>query len=183
MATEINWSRLNRSIGFYQSYGFKFIDLDWTIQKEVSEITKPIDRKDYFVENEALVASGEQSFLQLIINNELKSGRYCGITPCFRDEDKIDYLHQRYFMKVELISTINVCGSELYKILDLCKNFYSKYLPVEIQKIDENCYDIIDSVNKIELGSYGIRTHSELKWVYATGLAEPRLSKVINFVK
>lgn len=31
-----------------------------------------------------------------------------------------------------------------------------------------------------ELGSYGIRECEYLKWIYATGCADPRLSKIIN---
>jgi hypothetical protein len=30
----------------------------------------------------------------------------------------------------------------------------------------------------IELGSYGIRKYNNHKWIYATGVAEPRLSQV-----
>lgn len=34
----------------------------------------------------------------------------------------------------------------------------------------------------IELGSYGIREHKYLKWVYGTGLAEPRFSNVLQTI-
>ena len=42
-----------------------------------------------------------------------------------------------------------------------CSNFYKDY----------------------ELGSYGIRECEFLKWIYATGCAEPRIRKIINLYK
>ena len=52
------------------------------------------------------MASAEQSFLELFLNKKIEYGRYCGITPCFRDET-VDYLHNNFFMKVELIDTLD----------------------------------------------------------------------------
>lgn len=34
------------------------------------------------------------------------------------------------------------------------------------------------TINGIEIGSYGVRTYNHITWVYGTGLAEPRFSKV-----
>ena len=181
----INWYRLLSAITFYNSKGYKYIDLDWTINEKTSEITKPIDRKDYFVENQVLVASGEQSFLEMITNGLLKPGKYCGITPCFRDEDVIDDLHQRYFMKVELIDYLKTGSYEernwsLNKIIGDAKEFYSNFLKVQVSEIQDEMFDIEDVKNKIELGSYGTRSYKDINWVFGTGLAEPRLSKVLK---
>lgn len=42
-------------------------------------------------------------------------------------------------------------------------------------------YDIVTDLQKIELGSYGIRQHPSVgRWVYGTGLAEPRYSYAIE---
>lgn len=176
----INWQRLISALTFYKSHGYKYIDLDWSVNSEISEITKPVDKKDFFINGKALVASGEQSFLQMIKDGDLPNGKYCGITPCFRDEHVLDELHQQYFMKVELIDTLQVNNNSLMKILEICKEFFEKYIPVEIIKIDKNSYDIIDCKNKIELGSYGLRRYENMEWLYITGLAEPRLSRVLK---
>jgi len=37
--------------------------------------------------------------------------------------------------------------------------------------------DIVTVNSNIELGSYGIGSYENYKWVYGTGLAEPRLSQ------
>jgi hypothetical protein len=44
----------------------------------------------------------------------------------------------------------------------------------------EQGYDL--ECNGIEIGSYGIRSCEYLEWIYATGLAEPRMSIVKNIV-
>jgi len=174
------WYRLLSAITYYNSQGYKFINLDWTIDEKTSLITKPFNRKDFFVYDKVLVASGEQSFLELISNGKLEPGKYCGITPCFRDENVIDELHQNYFMKVELIDTLNPNKKGLDNMITCAENFYSNYLKTRTLEIQDEMYDILDDKNGIELGSYGTRCHKNINWVFGTGLAEPRLSKVLN---
>ena len=178
----IDYYKLFDSLEYFKSNNFKYVDLDWIVDEYVSNITKPSDRKNFYINDKVLVASAEQSFLELIINNKLEYGRYCGITPCFRDEI-VDYLHNNFFMKVELIDTMNTTIKSLNEIIDICLNNFNKYLPCEILQIDDITFDIIDSKNKIELGSYGIRMYNNFSWIYATGLAEPRLTNVIKLLK
>ena len=47
--------------------------------------------------------------------------------------------------------------------------------------MDENSYDIV--INNIEVGSYGIRENSFLKYIYGTACAEPRLSIALKSEK
>lgn len=179
-AGNINWRRLTSALTFYNMSGYNQIDLDWTVEEKTSEITKPFGKKDFFVYDKVLVASGEQSFLEMMKNNKLKQGKYCGITPCFRDEYELDHIHQTYFMKVELIDTIQPNKKGLDKMLDYSLEFFSNYTEVRALEIGDELYDIIDTKTGIELGSYGTRQYKNLKWVFGTGLAEPRLTKVIN---
>ena len=81
-------------------------------------------------------------------------------------------------MKTELIKTDTVNAEELNKMVDLCFNFYKKYLP-NLDIIDTGSgFDI--EHNGYELGSYGIRECEFLKWIYGTGCAEPRTSNLIK---
>ncbi len=121
---------------------------------------------------------GLSSTLKPIKENKLPNGKYCGLTPCFRDEKILDNLHQQYFMKVELINTINVNKNSLTEMINFAKNFFNNYLKTEVIQIDENSFDIFG--NGIELGSYGIRKYNNTKYIYGTGCAEPRLSSAIN---
>ena len=62
------------------------------------------------------------------------------------------------------------------KMIDSAKEFYSNYLKVQVSEIQDEMYD----KNKIELGSYGTRKYKNIEWVFGTGLAEPRLSRVLK---
>ena len=42
----IDYGRLDRSLKFYESFGFKRIESPWTVTKDVSDITKPPGGKD-----------------------------------------------------------------------------------------------------------------------------------------
>lgn len=176
---------INHSILYYRLNDFKYIDIPWLVDDYISDITKPIDKKNFYINNKTMVASGEQSFLQLILTDKVTPGNYLGCSPCFRDEIE-DALHKQYFMKTELIkwdyinNKENITTTQLKNIINICKDFFSKYISVKIISIEDGSFDIVDEKNNIELGSYGIREYNNIKWIYATGVAEPRLSHVIN---
>ena len=175
----INWYLLCSTLQYYQNFGYKMKNLDWLVNADVACFTKPVEKRLFYINEKTLVGSGEQSFLQLIDDNKLEPGRYCGITPCFRDEI-VDDLHHIYFMKIELINTIDVNLDSLNNMIDDAKTFFKKWFPVEVIETGLNAFDIIDSKNKIELGSYGMRKFNNTRYLYGTGLAEPRFSYVLN---
>lgn len=212
----IDYNILNNSLYYYELNGFKYLEVDWIVNEEISNITKPPHKKNFYVNDKVLVASSEQSFMQMIHDSKLDPGKYVTLTPCFRDEI-VDKLHKQHFMKTELFvyDTIKNLKTEFINVLHLCCDFYKKYTTVIIQhnvtltnfessdfglieefiknaneqhvmKDIENIYnfDIIDKKTLIELGSYGIRTslinNINVAWIYATGVAEPRLSSIIH---
>ena len=179
----INYRRLADSIDFFEQYGFKRMEAPWWVSKEVLDITTPPDVHDiYYLENnrKCLVASGEQSFLYIAVKGRLPAGRYQTITPCFRDE-QIGIWSKKCFMKNELIITDVVNDAELEKVIHQAMAFFRTQVPkpglLEIIKTDIG-YDI--TYGGIEVGSYGIRSCEFLTWIYATGCAEPRLSRAIR---
>ncbi len=179
----IDYGRIDRSIEFYESYGFKRIESPWTVTKEVSGITKPPNGTDWEIlgKDKVLVASGEQSFLYLYLKGFLPKGNYQTVTPCFREEP-FDKTHTKYFIKNELIITENVSEDSLFYVAGICKQFYEKELGVKIDLIKTN--EGVDlEINGIEIGSYGIRSCEYLDWIYATGLAEPRFTFIKNMIK
>lgn len=189
----INYLHLANSVEYYKNFSYKEIEVPWWVGVDISLITKTNNNKDYFIsENQkVLVASAEQSFISLMNQGQLEEGLYQAITPCFRNE-ALDDLHQKYFMKNELINTINVKQRELDKMIEQALSFFSQYLPkeklkivkVDIEKTQIN-YDIVCSLSnrEIELGSYGIRSFSTFEWIYGTACAEPRLSYVMTLNK
>ena len=105
------------------------------VNDEISNITKPEDRENFYInDNQVLVASGEQSFMQLIGDSKMDPGKYVTLTPCFRDES-VDKLHKQYFMKTELIvyDTLPNLTKEFLDELRLCCDFFKKYTSVIIQ--------------------------------------------------
>jgi len=176
----IDFKILNESIIFYEEKGFKRIEAPWTVSEKVDNITKPADRIVFQLKHngKCLVASGEQSFLYLLIKDFIPAGKYQTVTPCFRFEP-FDPYHTKYFMKNELIITDDVTTRSLVRMLEEAVEFYQPYFKTKLDVIDTaEGFDI--EVGGHELGSYGIRQHEYLKWIYGTGCAEPRMSNLIK---
>jgi hypothetical protein len=175
----IDYKIITDSVSYYELNGFTRIEAPWTVSEYVDNITKPPSIQSFQLKhnNKCLVASGEQSFLYLYLKDFLPKGQFQTITPCFRMEG-FDYSHTKYFIKNELIKTDVVTLSELDKMVETSLEFFKQYLP-SLDIIDTDIgYDIEYRGN--ELGSYGIRECEFLKWIYGTGCAEPRLSRIIN---
>jgi hypothetical protein len=166
---------------------------DWTIEEK----------------NKVLVASGEQSFLYLYNKGFLPKGKFQTVTPCFRDEAFTPY-NTKYFIKNELIVTDDTSLTELNRVILCARDFFRKYclLPKQNDAYVSSLPDdvlIMDTVNGknviveavevnslyhfpqydlvyrgIELGSYGVRKCGFLTWIYGTGVAEPRLSRIME---
>lgn len=175
----IDFKLIAESIDYYEDFGFHRIESPWTVSKWVDDLTKPEGITSFQLKHndKCLVASGEQSFLYLYLKEFIPKGQFQTTTPCFRYEN-FDFLHTKYFIKNELIKTDLVNEEELLKIVDICFNFFKRKInDVEIIKTNIG-FDI--EYKGIELGSYGIRENDFLKWIYATGCAEPRFSKIIK---
>lgn len=158
-------------------FGCKPIDLEWTIDEKYSIVTKPSNKKDFFVDDKVLVGSGEQTFIKYMVEGKLeKNTIYYGITPCFRD-DALDKIHHRYFMKMELFCW---CDDEILydHLCDMAKCFFveCELSPVKVSK---DTYAVDLEHKGIELGSYLFHTAiidgKEYKWSCGTAVALPRL--------
>lgn len=178
----IDYNIIARSIPFYESAGFQRIESPWTVTPAISNITKPHGAKDMPItgKDKVLVASGEQSFLSMYNKGFLPKGRFQSVTPCFRDESFTPF-HTKYFIKNELIITDVVDEKTLKFMIDTAVEFFTEIgLGVKVKSVSSvlPSYDI--EFEGIELGSYGIRRCDFLYWIYGTGVAEPRLSKVMD---
>lgn len=189
----LQYRRLATATDYYKKFGFRYIDVPWLVQQKVDHATKPPYVKPIHHHVSALnhtfhfAASGEQSFIQLQYeackSGKKIEGRYQTITPCYRDESRIDAFRRIGFMKLELIEWTNTAVENLVEIVDNAKNFLGEFIDVKVIDNDQTHefgVDIVSNKHNIELGSYGIRESEvgdfPLKWIYATGLAEPRLT-------
>lgn len=175
MDTEINWGRIHRAVEFYKEAGYKYIEAPWNVSKRSILDTIPDPNMLLETAQGYPVGSGEQSFIELL-RQGTKVGKAVCCTPCFRQEKEYDSIHFPYFMKVELINTDSVTYDELKNTIKHAMKFFnSEGIRTELACNKAPEIDLNDK-SGMELGSYGIRDLGNLKFVYGTGLAEPRAS-------
>lgn len=153
---------LRDAIFYYQMRGFIYIDLPW-----VGVDSQPFKSPDH-------------SLLHMISEGKVKkSGKYVTCIPCV-SHDRIDDLNRPTYWSVELFITDNPSDSELESVVNLCYDFFSRYLPVTINPIDDG-FKITSNQSDIHLGSYRFfKSNEKFQWIRATGCSEPRLSYVLH---
>lgn len=185
----IDYGRLGKSIVYYESIGYSRIEAPWWVPKGIMEITCPkdVDFEEslyYLPKNKkCLVASGEQSLLYLANQGLLTKTKIQTVTPCFRDEVQ-GPTRRKFFMKNELMIPYSSKITDMNRVVEDAMGFFEtqvKY-PDKLKRVptDEG-FDI--EYNGIEIGSYGIRKCQFMNWIYGTGLAEPRMSRVVYTVE
>jgi hypothetical protein len=182
----IDYRFLSIAVGFYEIRGYKYLEVPWFVSQESCDVTCPPWAELFKTFAGCLVASGEQSFIEM--RKKLAPGKYQCVTPCFRDEEKPDELHLQYFMKNELIRVLppgqNVEFEVESIIVEAC-DFFSSTMNIfgktgsEMRVVETNIGKDIE-INGIEVGSYGYREYDNFRWVYGTGCAEPRLSQALK---
>lgn len=190
----MNYENIANAVKFYQERGYVYMDdAPWNVGYTAYTATKPEGAKDVFYSTNDgptlhPVASGEQSFIQMMLDGQPIKRAIC-VTPCHRAEPRIDTLHRPYFMKAELINAQDVDDGHLvHMVHDACA-FFEQFFPVRVIDTRTNpaqlaSYDIVEKGTRFELGSYGIRrlrlsNERVLNWIYGTACAEPRLSTAI----
>lgn len=184
---KINYTLFGMAQQHYEQEGFHPVEVPWMVTSEVSNITKPFGIESNIVANKKkeLVASGEQSFLYQYLKGYLPKGTYQTVTPCFRNEP-YDLTHSKQFMKLELIDTGMPDEISLDMMVKSSFKFFKSIMPKKLHehlKIVETGSKMFDiELGGYELGSYGIRECEFLKWIYGTGIAEPRFSQVVSIL-
>jgi hypothetical protein len=198
----IDYSDLAKAQKSYRDLGYTYIETPWWVTEEIMNITKPEGASSYklSINDKCLVASGEQSLLYMINKGQLPLGLWQTITPCYRNE-AFDAYHSKYFMKLELMHLISR-GYSIDSYNDLVKrvatdalrtigSMIQPYGELKLVVTNQSVFDktiipgtetvdlvaIVDD-EEIELGSYGARNCSVATWIYGTGIAVPRFSKV-----
>jgi hypothetical protein len=191
----ISYENIQKSIEFYGRRGFNYMEVPWIIPKNINQETHQnkvtvahLDLESYRTnkQEDSLVGSAEQSFRCLDFNHFALEGRLIAVTPCFRD-DAPNYWHQKYFIKSELFYKTSNTEEVLQEFINAAYDFFISFqLNILVTKTSDykalKSYDIIDQASGQELGSYGIRILRDGNtYVYGTGCAEPRLSKVVKY--
>lgn len=177
----LDFSLIAEAQAYYASEGFVNTPVPWVVGSEAYEETKPADVAAYRTLGGFLVASAEQAFLHLMLEGQ-ELGRAQATTPCFRDEAH-DEIHAPYFLKTELIVGDEASERALGEVVEVARGFFSLYLPTRVQPFEDGTFDLVCYTTGLELGSYGIRRHRGLAWVYGTGVALPRLTQAIAMLE
>lgn len=175
--TRVNYRYIAHAIDHYTLMFYKYIEVPWIVSWKAIEATLPDGCSAMRLEDKAeyLVGSAEQSFIQMMMEDKLSDGQYMACTPCFRDERELNNQSRLWFMKVELINKgAGVSETDVQRMAEEAAQFMNYYADVKIVKTDAGL-DIV-SKDGLELGSYGLRKWRGFRWIYGTGLAEPRLS-------
>lgn len=173
---------------WWSSRGFRETAVPAMVCKEVMDHTSPpgaIDLRLEGFDRDCVVASAEQSFLQLELDGELSYGDWMALTPCYRYETNHDEIHLPVFLKLELFSLPEEKDEKEMQTaaLRLATKFQDMFfdirgIPTEIKETTEG-WDAY--YRGIELGSFGVRrTLRNQLYLYGTGIAEPRASFVIQ---
>lgn len=177
----IDYAKIARGVEHYSRLGYEYIEVPWIVSKDAIDITKPPESQYFDTVFGHLVGSGEQSFLH--IYDRLKSGhKYQCVTPCFRDE-VFDELHQMWFMKLELIEVLDKdakWADALEDMVDDAWDFFAQFANEDDMEEVDYADSLDIEINRVEVGSYGIRTYEGCSWVFGTGVAEPRLSMALK---
>ncbi|MBI4151330.1 hypothetical protein HY496_00025 [Candidatus Woesearchaeota archaeon] len=182
---KIDYKIIADALEFYRSRGYTEMEVPWIVSDEAKMVTAPEKDKPFRTHLGTLVASAEQSFVELMLHHTLRAGKYVSCTPCYRDEIRDD-LHHCWFLKVELIDVLSEeqlsngeINLQLNEMIESAESFFKRYLPIRRKETREGV-DLICGDQPWELGSYGFRSYQHLNWIYGTGVAEPRLSIALS---
>lgn len=182
---QASWRRIASALDFYARNGYEFVSVPWHVPQSVAAVTCGTEERMFHLrEYGVLVGSAEQSFIGSQIDGNLRRGRFVGVSPCFRNEgaDR-DSLHDLYFMKVELYSTLEGRRDEDRELAEVARAFLLSQIPdgrpVDIDLVTTTeGFDL--EIGGIEVGSYSCRAHGKTSWTCGTGLAEPRFSMAVT---
>lgn len=188
----IDYNLLAKALKYFSKKGFKQVEVPWRVSKEAIEGTFK-SSESFKSDDKFLIGSAEQGFLELHLQDKLKGTQFMSVSPCFRNEIE-DYYHQQEFMKLELIyfSNYEIIKEEIqYQmfrrfVLDfIIKKLKIKTSDIIILETNElnSIYSEDILINGIEYGSYGIRHFKDKYYIYGTGIALPRASKILKSIK
>jgi hypothetical protein len=184
----INYNRIALAQAFYKGRGYSNVETPWLVAPAAVRATQPIPIPIMESVRGVLVNSGEQSFIQQMIDGTLVPGMYQTTTPCFHNAEDHDspYFYgvnetRPYSFQVELLlykpDDVRVCYEKAINDAMACFFEISDVDTFDATQTAEG-FDI--AVNGIVLGSYGIRKMNDHVWVYGTGLVEPRFSLAVH---
>jgi hypothetical protein len=173
-----NYNRIARAQEFYKGRGYLNVETPWMVTAQAIRATLPLGKTMMETIRGVLVGSGEQGFIQTMMDGKLEPGTYQTTTPCFQDDIEGPW-HQQITLIVYKPTPAELRATYEKVINDAMQCFF--------EVSDADAFDAVQSdagfdirFNEIVLGSYGVRQMGEHLWVYGTGLAEPRFTAAMH---
>lgn len=168
---------IGQAINYYRDVGYSPKTVPMIVGDKAIQSTIPFGKGFSTHNNDcSYVGSAEQSFIQMMMDDNLEQGFHYAITPCMREEPILDETHLSTFLKIELICVGRDCTSIL--VMDAF-NFFRTHIDQRLIKelgIVKTADGFDIQLFGIEIGSYGHRTVDGVPYTYGTGLAEPRFT-------
>lgn len=187
-----NYNRIARAIEFYKGRGYLNVETPWIVTTQAVRSTLPLDKTMMETIRGVLVGSGEQGFIQSIMDGKLEPGMYQTTTPCFQDAGEH---HSPYYFGSDdehpwyQQITLFVYKPEPSKLPGAYEKVINDAMQCFFEVSDADAFDAIQSesgfdirYNEIVLGSYGVRRMSDHLWIYGTGLVEPRFTMAMHSI-
>lgn len=187
----IDYNRIAQAQSFYKGRGYQNVETPWMVTPQAIRATLPIGKTMMETIRGVLIGSGEQGFIQQMMDGTLEPGLYQTTTPCFQDANEH---HSPYYFgsdennpwsqRIELICYNPKASDLLLAYEKLINDAMACFF--EISDADAfDAYQTEDGVdlrhNETILGSCGVRrmgdTHA---WIYGTGLIEPRFTLALR---
>ncbi len=170
----ISLSDLCKAKELYELEGYSPVDVPHIIKKEYSEHTKPEGVPDLHHSHDLVYcASSEQSFIQMLEEDQLGFGNYQSLAPCYRPEPNLNKDSCLVFLKLELISVLSELDPE--QMAFTAQKVMAELGVKNTQLVNTPDGIDIETPQGLELGSYGFReTPSGIPYTYGTGIAFPR---------
>ena len=111
LTDRINYNRIAEAQTFYKGRGYQNIETPWLVSPQAIRATLPLGKTMMETIRGVLVESGEQGFIQQMMDGVMEPGMYQTATPCFQDaaEYQSQYFmgsdeSRPYFYQIELIA-------------------------------------------------------------------------------
>ncbi len=183
----IDYQKIASAISHYKALGFTPVDVHQGVATYIDDLTrsKKLDQINLsWYPDLNLISSTEQGVLEMLYNDTLTPGLYQATAMCFKNQEGVKLLDEWSFLTTQLIdNTIQNasdkdCNEALRRMLRTAHALFLNYHPdCRIVNFD-NKYKIM--LGSIALGTYGIRNLPLAKYVYGTGISEPRLTTAIK---
>jgi hypothetical protein len=186
----INYNRIAQAQSFYKGRGYQNVEAPWLVTPQAVRATLPLGKTMMETVRGVLVNSGEQAFIQLMMNGHMEAGIFQTTTSCY--QDTTDHQSPYYFgvdetspwsHQIALISykpdDVRVAYQQMVNDVMAC---FFEISDAEAFNAQQNDDGVDLHLNGIIVATFGVRKMNDHVWVYGSGLIEPRFTTALHSI-